>query len=79
VRGGQVFWALSAIEHLFDAVRQAAGLTTLTYDIIGHSAGGQFVQRLVLFVPGARSAERLGRYLAPCLFKGQVCECDAAR
>jgi hypothetical protein len=33
-------WALSAIEHLFD-VRQAQGRTTPTYDIVGHSAGGQ--------------------------------------
>jgi hypothetical protein len=64
-------WALSAIEHLFDAVRQAAGLTTLTYDIIGHSAGGQFVHRLVLFVPGARFrravASSPGRYAVPWL------------
>jgi hypothetical protein len=62
-------WALSAIEHLFDAVRQAAGLRTLTYDIIGHSAGGQFVHRLVLFVPGARFrravASSPGRYAFP--------------
>src|SRR5215218_1257513 len=47
-------WALSAIEHLFDAIREAEGLTRSTYDIIGHSAGGQFVHRLVVFVPGAR-------------------------
>ena len=62
-------WALSAIEHLFDAVRQAAGLRTLTYDIIGHSAGGQFVHRLVLFVPSARFrravASSPGRYAFP--------------
>jgi poly(3-hydroxybutyrate) depolymerase len=62
-------WALSAIEHLFDAVCRAAGLTTLTYDIVGHSAGGQFVHRLVLFVPGARFrravASSPGRYAVP--------------
>ena len=64
-------WALSAIEHLFDAVRQAAGLTTPTYDIIGHSAGGQFVHRLVLFLSGARFrravASSPGRYALPLL------------
>jgi hypothetical protein len=41
-------WALSAVEHLFDEVRQAESLTTPTYDIVGHSAGGQFVHRLRL-------------------------------
>jgi poly(3-hydroxybutyrate) depolymerase len=64
-------WGLSAIEHLFDAVRQATGLTTLSYDIVGHSAGGQFVHRLVLFVPGARFrravASSPGRYAFPSL------------
>jgi poly(3-hydroxybutyrate) depolymerase len=64
-------WGLSAIEHLFDAVRQAAGLTTSSYDIVGHSAGGQFVHRLVLFVPGARFRRAVatspGRYAFPSL------------
>jgi hypothetical protein len=64
-------WALSAIEHLFDAIREAGRLTTPTYDIIGHSAGGQFVHRLVLFVPGARFrravASSPGRYAFPSL------------
>jgi poly(3-hydroxybutyrate) depolymerase len=64
-------WTLSAIEHLFDEVRQTAGLTTSTYDIFGHSAGGQFVHRLVLFVPGARFrravASSPGRYALPSL------------
>jgi hypothetical protein len=64
-------WALSAIEHLFDAVRQAARLTTPSYDILGHSAGGQFVHRLVLFVPGARFrravASSPGRYAFPSM------------
>jgi hypothetical protein len=64
-------WAFSAIEHLFDEVRQAEGLTTPTYDIVGHSAGGQFVHRLVLFVPNARFrravASSPGRYALPLL------------
>jgi len=47
-------WALLLIEHLFDELRNRWSLTSNTYDIIGHSAGGQFVQRLVLFVPEAR-------------------------
>jgi hypothetical protein len=64
-------WGLSAIEHLFDAVRRATGLTTPSYDMVGHSAGGQFVHRLVLFVPGARFrravASSPGRYAFPSL------------
>jgi poly(3-hydroxybutyrate) depolymerase len=58
VRGGAVQpredWALLLIEHLFDHLRERWSLTALSYDIVGHSAGGQFVQRLVLFVPEAR-------------------------
>jgi hypothetical protein len=64
-------WALSVIEHLFDEVRHASGLTDPTYDIVGHSAGGQFVHRLLLFVPGARFrravASSPGRYALPLL------------
>jgi len=47
-------WALLLIEHLFHQLRERWSLTSTSYDIIGHSAGGQFVQRLVLFVPEAR-------------------------
>jgi poly(3-hydroxybutyrate) depolymerase len=47
-------WPYAAIEHIFDAVREANGLHARTYDIYGHSAGGQFVHRLVLLMPEAR-------------------------
>lgn len=47
-------WTYSAIEALFDDVRAANGFVPKTYDIYGHSAGGQFVHRLVLFKPHAR-------------------------
>lgn len=71
--GGQLrsehLWTLSVIEHLFDAVRQATPVTEDRYDIVGHSAGGQFVHRLVLFVPGARFRRAVvsspGRYAFP--------------
>jgi poly(3-hydroxybutyrate) depolymerase len=44
-------WTYSAIEHLFDEVRDGqAG-----YAIFGHSAGGQFVQRMALFRPDNRA------------------------
>ena len=45
-------WAFSAIEHIFDEVRDGQA----DYRIFGHSAGGQFVQRMVLFRPDARFA-----------------------
>ena len=47
-------WTYTAIEDIFDAVRVANALPIRTYDIYGHSAGGQFVHRLVFFKPTAR-------------------------
>jgi poly(3-hydroxybutyrate) depolymerase len=62
-------WALTAIERLFDAARHDVGLTQSDYDIVGFSGGGQFVHRLVLFVPEARFrravAASAGRYAFP--------------
>ena len=62
-------WALTAIERLFDAVRNGLALTQSDYDIVGFSGGGQFVHRLVLFVPEARFrravAVSAGRYAFP--------------
>jgi pimeloyl-ACP methyl ester carboxylesterase len=47
-------WSFTAIERIFDQVVQANGLTVKQYSIYGHSAGGQFVHRFVLFMPDAR-------------------------
>jgi poly(3-hydroxybutyrate) depolymerase len=47
-------WTFMAIEHLFDHVKEMSGNTSQRYYLYGHSAGGQFVQRLVLFLPEAR-------------------------
>ena len=62
-------WALTAIERLFDAVRHDNALSQRDYDIVGFSGGGQFVHRLVLFVPEARFrravAASAGRYAFP--------------
>jgi hypothetical protein len=62
-------WALTAIERLFDAVRHDLALTRTDYDIVGFSGGGQFVHRLVLFVPEARFRRAVtasaGRYVFP--------------
>ena len=43
-----------SIEDIFDAVRNANGFSRARYDIYGHSAGAQFLHRLVLFKPAAR-------------------------
>lgn len=47
-------WSFSVIEHLFDAIKSATGNKSATYRIYGHSEGGQFVHRLVWFLPEAR-------------------------
>jgi hypothetical protein len=46
----------SEIEHLFEAIRQELQSSECTYRIWGHSAGGQFVHRLMTFRPDARVA-----------------------
>ena len=62
-------WTYTAVEDIFDAVRAANGFTAPTYDIYGHSAGGQFLHRLVFFKPDARYrvavAASSGWYLMP--------------
>jgi predicted esterase len=47
-------WALTAVERLFDVVRDEMKLNRTEYDIVGFSGGAQFVHRLTLFVPEAR-------------------------
>lgn len=49
-------WSFSAIEPLFDKVRERYGMTADRYSIYGHSAGSQFVHRFLLHVPEARVA-----------------------
>lgn len=46
----------SEVEHLFEAVRMVLGNASCRYAIYGHSAGGQFVHRLLTFRPDARVA-----------------------
>lgn len=46
-------WTFSVIEPLFDFVKQSINNTTLKYHIFGHSAGGQFVHRFVMYKPDA--------------------------
>lgn len=47
-------WTFSAIEPLFDAVVARIGGDQAQYTLFGHSAGSQFLHRLLYFVPEAR-------------------------
>jgi len=62
-------WTLTAIEHLFDDVRLRTGAKQNTYLLYGFSAGGQFVHRLVTFLPDARYSRAVagspGVYVMP--------------
>jgi hypothetical protein len=62
-------WGFLVVEQLFDALCDGLSLTELNYDIVGFSGGGQFVQRLVLFLPNARFRRAIagspGRYAFP--------------
>ena len=64
-------WSFSMIEPIFDAVRARLGNHGTSYLIFGHSAGAQFVQRFLYFVPQARVARAVvanaGWYMLPDL------------
>jgi len=47
-------WSFNMIEPIFDAMRARTGNQTERYRLFGHSAGSQFVQRFIYFVPNAR-------------------------
>ncbi len=62
-------WIFSDFDRLFNVVRQHLALEADTYDMFGHSAGGQLLQRLVLFHPGSKAhrvvAANSGWYTVP--------------
>ena len=47
-------WAFTVIENIFDRLNTANDFDLDEYNIFGHSAGGQFVQRMILMKPNAR-------------------------
>ena len=47
-------WAFTVVENIFDHIKSANDITNDQYDIFGHSAGGQFVHRMVMLMPESR-------------------------
>lgn len=47
-------WTFSVIDPLFDFVKQSLNNNSLKYQVFGHSAGGQFAHRFMMFKPNAR-------------------------
>ncbi len=47
-------WAYTVIENIFDHIKTVNHISNDQYDIFGHSAGGQFVHRMVLLMPECR-------------------------
>ncbi|MCL2416491.1 MAG: hypothetical protein FWD02_00960 [Bacteroidales bacterium] len=64
-------WSFTLIEHMFDFILEQTGSTETQYDIVGHSAGSQFVHRMMFFLPDARIrtgiASNAGFYMMPTL------------
>lgn len=64
-------WTFSLIERLFDAARASGRVAGDSYTIFGHSAGAQFVHRMVMLMPEARIATaavaNAGYYTLPAL------------
>ena len=47
-------WTFSLIEPLFDFIKGGLNNVSTKYHIIGHSAGGQFANRFIMFKPNAK-------------------------
>jgi predicted esterase len=66
-------WTFNVIEGLFDFVKNDRSLKTEAYCLFGHSAGAQFVHRMVLCMPEARFSMAIscgaGDYTEPTLDK----------
>lgn len=64
-------WTFGLIERLFDAARASGRVAGNSYTIFGHSAGAQFVHRMVMLMPEARIATaavaNAGYYTLPAL------------
>ena len=63
-------WTYNTIEAIFDYFKSETGNTSATYNMFGHSAGGQFVHRFLLAMPEARVGRAVaanpGSWTFPC-------------
>lgn len=64
-------WAFHQVERVFATAREELALSTKGYALYGHSAGAQFVHRLILFHPECLAnvavSANAGWYTLPCL------------
>jgi hypothetical protein len=62
-------WIFSDFDRIFELVKKKLNLQAQTYDMFGHSAGGQILHRLVLFHPNSKAdmilAANSGWYTVP--------------
>ena len=62
-------WAFTEIENIFELVKRSTKINATNYYLYGHSAGAQFVHRMVIFMPHARIkkaiAAEAGSYTIP--------------
>ncbi len=47
-------WAYTVVENIFDHIKSVNAITNSHYSIFGHSAGGQFVHRMLMIMPESR-------------------------
>lgn len=68
-------WLFNDFDRLFAVIAKAAGSRQPTYDIFGHSAGGQILHRLAIFRPRSKArrivAANAGIYTLPDLGRPQ--------
>ncbi|MEM6538264.1 MAG: hypothetical protein AAF668_11110 [Pseudomonadota bacterium] len=64
-------WLFNDFDRVFEFLKLATGSYTETYDIFGHSAGGQILHRMTLFQPSSKAdrivAANAGWYTLPDL------------
>ena len=47
-------WAYTVVENIFDHIKSVNNISNQQYNIFGHSAGGQFVHRMIMLMPESR-------------------------
>ncbi|MBW4592375.1 MAG: hypothetical protein KME46_05495 [Brasilonema angustatum HA4187-MV1] len=70
-------WAFTEIENIFSFVKTSIKINTTNYYLYGHSAGAQFVHRMVIFMPHAHIKKAVaaegGSYTIPDEYTDYPC------